>query len=102
MKNKTEARWWTIRVESNREGAYVYNGSDFVEADDYIKVVEASHAYQREAELLEIIWTLKEKLKSARGWVSTHARQTYSRVADKECSEIDSLLDTVKVKIAEL
>lgn len=31
-------------------------------------------------------------LESARGWVSTHAMQTYSSVAAKEVKEIDDLL----------
>ena len=35
---------------------------------------------------------LVEALESARGWVATHAMQTYSRVAIKECEEIDVLI----------
>lgn len=36
---------------------------------------------------------LEEALRSARGWVSTHVMQTYSRVAAKELEVIDALLD---------
>lgn len=35
---------------------------------------------------------LAEALKSAQGWVVTHAMQTYSRVADKEAYSINELL----------
>lgn len=38
---------------------------------------------------------LIEALRSARGWVSTHAMQTYSRVASKEVENIDRLLEAL-------
>lgn len=37
---------------------------------------------------------LAEMLESARGWVSTHAMQTYSRVASKEVGEIDEAIES--------
>lgn len=39
---------------------------------------------------------LAEALESARGWVSTHAMQTYSSVASKEVENINQLLENFK------
>lgn len=39
---------------------------------------------------------LLEALKSARGWVSTHVMQTYSRVAADEVQQIDELIARVE------
>lgn len=47
----------------------------------------------------ELATKLMSALESARGWVSTHAMQTYSRVADKEVGEIDMLLEEARAAL---
>lgn len=46
--------------------------------------------------LRSLVAECTEALESARGWVSTHAMQTYSRVAAKEVETIDELLAKLK------
>ena len=50
----------------------------------------------KNSELKTLCHEMRSALESARGWVSTHAMQTYSRVADKEVGEIDTLIKKAK------
>jgi hypothetical protein len=47
----------------------------------------------------KVVTEMAAALESARGWVSTHAMQTYSRVASKEVEHIDEILTAYRAAI---
>jgi len=69
---------------------------------DQLAELQGNEAEAREAQLVELVRELSAKLESARGWVATHAMQTYSRVADKEAGEISDMLEKARAKLIEL